>query len=310
MQLIDWFRTPNSIRIVPVIGLALCSVIHEASIADVWVLPEHGGLLTISEEIKHGDYDAFVEAIKTVHHRNVGRQIVVDLNTPGGDLVEAMRIGHLVRELGLVTRVDQSFWGNGDNPVFCGSSCFFILVAGLHRSVSNGSRLFADERLPEVSIPPIGIHRPFFSEEYLSHQPLATAKAGFTTLEAATTEYLKEMGVPLGLIEKMNRTPSNDLVLLTEQEFAEEIGETAPYVHEWIVANCGNISNAERADWHLWKNYKRGLGKRLKLEALSFSDAYGMYLDEKVRSHGRCYNQLLVDEQKKNIDEFLRDQTN
>ncbi len=296
------------IKLLYVINLACFLLIPATNYADVWLIPESEQWIDISGEIKRGDYDEFVQAIKTVgKNKNRKAQISLNLNSPGGDLLEAMKIGRLVRRLRIGTHVGH-MWeiSNGEEPVFCGSSCFFILVAGISRRVSDSWKLFSDGRPPELDIPPIGIHRPFFKEEYLSDQSLWKAEKDFKSLETATTKYLKDMGVPINFIEKMYLIKSDNVRLLTKEQFVREIGEKPGYFEEWITAKCGSISDAERKDRQLWWFYEEGLDKTMKLEKMNFSDDYGEYLNDKVKRHGKCYSKLITAEQNKKIDEFLR----
>jgi len=55
--------------------------------------------LVINGEIKRGDYEKAVDAVKDTYVNGDIGQLYVRLDSPGGDVLEAMSIGRLVRKL-------------------------------------------------------------------------------------------------------------------------------------------------------------------------------------------------------------------
>jgi len=93
------------------------------------------------------------------------------LASPGGDVLEAMKIGRLIRALKLQTIIPskdgepQQFGANGEHRsqrpsvnYICASACFFIFVAGIKRELDISF---------SASEPLLGIHRPYLSDEDL-----------------------------------------------------------------------------------------------------------------------------------------------
>ena len=121
--------------------------------------------ILIEGEIVPGDFAKFESEV--LQRQNIDP---IWLASPGGDMMEAMRIGELVRELKL------SVWApngllfpvvvNRENAV-CASACFYIYAAGVLRR-------------GEI----VGIHRPYLSQATLASMELdAAAQAQAVALE-------------------------------------------------------------------------------------------------------------------------------
>jgi hypothetical protein len=108
------------------------------------------------------------------------------INSPGGNLFEAMKIGRWVRQnrLGVVAE------GN------CASACVWILAAGLTRDV-----------IPTTLIQ---VHRP-----YLTRDGGATASQHLRDALRDSKDYFDEMGVPSELAERMFSVPPDTSKVLT-----------------------------------------------------------------------------------------------
>lgn len=178
-----------------------------------------GGIM-IEGEIVEGDYAKFEKLVMQIFNPGV-----VWLASPGGDLVEAMRIGRLIRELKL------SVWAPPKSgPLFpmvdskrnavCASACFFIYAAGV-------------ERKGEV----LGIHRPYMSASAYRRMGLDEAALRQSVAMKVSGDYLREMGISSALVERMNGIGSEKIVWLTESEASDLTGFIPEYT-EWFKANC------------------------------------------------------------------------
>lgn len=178
-----------------------------------------GGIM-IEGEIVDGDYAKFEKLVMQIFNPGV-----VWLASPGGDLVEAMKIGRLVRELKL------SVWAPPKSgPLFpmvdskknavCASACFFIYAAGV-------------ERKGEI----LGVHRPYMSATAYRRMGLDEAALRQSVVMKVSGDYLKEMGISSNLVERMNGIDSEKIVWLTETETSALAGFIPEYT-EWFKANC------------------------------------------------------------------------
>jgi hypothetical protein len=78
----------------------------------------------------------------TAQKLDAARVLVVDLNSPGGNVGTAIQLGRVVRQVGALTMV-----GDGEG---CYSACSLIYLAGVARSLGRGAKL--------------GLHRPYAIE--------------------------------------------------------------------------------------------------------------------------------------------------
>lgn len=176
-----------------VFGLAaLCSA---ATFAKVEVQPvQHnkvGRILAvqISEEIAPGDYEALMRGIRD-NPGKFARKLVL-LDSIGGSVTEAIRMGRLLRETGFDTMVPTDG--------VCQGSCVYLLAAGRNRSVRGY----------------VGLHRPYFPN---GDSALAESSAAGTRYSPAA--YLREMNVPTSLLDEMNGIEPTRMRVLTRDELA------------------------------------------------------------------------------------------
>jgi hypothetical protein len=113
------------------------------------------------------------------------------LNSPGGDLNEAMRIGRLIRSLLLRTQAPIEhpvtgaieFFGQSIRctraTCYCASACFFIWASGIFRE---GTQLF--------------VHQPSFDQAFFGNLPPTDAIRRHRQMIAAARDYLSEMDIP------------------------------------------------------------------------------------------------------------------
>ena len=150
------------------------------------------------------------------------------LASPGGDLAEAMKIGQLIRRMKLsvwAPDANKRSWSimihvNDPQNNLCASACFFIYAAGVDR---RGDIL--------------GIHRPRITEEDLRSMSMEQAALGQLSTGEVTSTYLRQMGIPNSIIERMNSTKPNDIQWIGENEMKSLSGYIPEY-QDWLDAKC------------------------------------------------------------------------
>jgi hypothetical protein len=210
----------------------------------------------ITGEIHAGDYNVFEGLLREKllqqeecrHKRGVncgsvtadGRRMLsviphsVLLNSPGGDLDEAMRIGRLVRKLLLDTEaaLESPTTGTMELPLgdttrckrarcYCASACFFIWAGGIDRY---GWELF--------------VHQPYFDPSVFGNLPPAEAIERHHQMIASARQYLRDMDVTDDVINLMVATPPHTAKKL-DWQMANALNGYIPSMRDWVSARCG-----------------------------------------------------------------------
>jgi hypothetical protein len=141
----------------------------------------------VSEDIVLGDYEALLSGIR----QNPGKyqKKIAMLDSIGGNVTEAMKIGRLLRETGFETLVPSTG--------VCQGSCVYVLVAGVKKSVRGH----------------VGVHKPY----YAGSDSIHSVSRGEGPRYSPTT-YFREMGMPMGLLEAMLSTEPQRMRVLTPAE--------------------------------------------------------------------------------------------
>jgi hypothetical protein len=216
-------------------ALAACTLAPlAADAADIRVDPSGGNITraVIEGKIEVGDFEKFKNFILARHD-----VIEIYLASPGGYLGEAMKIGILIRFLKLSTVVPSKVETNqnfdlvanqhklkGQRAAYmCASACFFVFVAGIHRS--------SDVEGPAI----LGIHRPFLADNELKGVDQAAAENRTrTTVE----NYLKAMNVPAKYAEDMYFVPKGKTQWIRYDEFESDLAGFIPELRDWVKAKC------------------------------------------------------------------------
>ena len=118
---------------------------------------------------------------------------ILHLNSEGGDLLEGMKLGRLIREYGLFTYIGTK--GNGlfkADPGGCYSACALAFLGGEYRFSTQGSVY--------------GVHR-FYAR---TNAPLNADVAQI--LSASVVQYIRDMGVDPALFTLMTEAGASDIV--------------------------------------------------------------------------------------------------
>lgn len=176
--------------------------------------------ILVEGEIVPGDFAKFESEV--LRRQNIDP---IWLASPGGDMIEAMKIGELIRELKL------SVWAPSKNgllfPVVsnranavCASACFYLYAAGV-------------QRRGEV----VGIHRPYLPQATLASMELDAAAQAQSVALGISREFLTRAGVPPSIIERIVSIASNQIVWLNADELSSLNG-FIPEFDEWFKAKC------------------------------------------------------------------------
>lgn len=224
--------------------------------------------IRIEGEIVKGDLVKF-KKLAAKHIQSNKSPLRVILDSKGGDVNESIEMGRVIRSLLASTYV----WGNHIissssevsktvlerqanksysfanwrvvNPnediketdiSKCYSSCVLIFLAGIDKSVTDNQ----DDRGQRIEIPSIGIHRPYFDQKYFSKLTPAQASAKYKNIEKLVGDYLIELGVSDLLMDRMLKSSSDSLELVSSEKFKAFFNKVEPYYEEYMLAKCGS----------------------------------------------------------------------
>jgi hypothetical protein len=187
----------------------------------------------LSGEIKPGDNDALLTYLK--EWRNTDTQFfgnILILDSPGGDVREAIKIAGTVRKALLSTWTIALFTAPGGRPSHatytCASACFLIWASGPEKLFGQ----FKDYRRSGL-----GLHRPYFAPSGYDRTDTGQVASDQQTLMAVAREFLRREGVPDELIVEMMQRSSREVLWLSVDD-AYKIPSRAPWYEEWLIARC------------------------------------------------------------------------
>ncbi|MFZ1700274.1 MAG: hypothetical protein WBO10_02775 [Pyrinomonadaceae bacterium] len=171
----------------------------------------HNPVLYLTGEIKTGDSERFRAFLRRDFEKYAKSMRLVRLSSDGGDILEALKIGKIVRAMYAEITVLET----------CASACFLIYVSAVNRA----------------SFGRVGIHRPYFEQTYFSALSASEAEARHSELAKLVDSFLYQNSVPRHIIEKMNRSSSKSIHWLTGTEL-EEVGRYPAWYEEFLLAKC------------------------------------------------------------------------
>ena len=190
--------------------------------------------IIIEGEIKNGDYEKFYELIK----KGKGKLSSIWLRSNGGDAIEAMKIGKLVRQLKLSTNAPDGVPSHSkctlhkpanDDDCTCASSCFLIFAGGVNR---NGTVL--------------GIHRVYQKHDDLRKMSLKNAEDNAKSIKKQVDNYLSDMGIVASIRERVFSISSKQIEFLNNEDVKKYLSGNIPEIDEWIIAKCGDVKAIEK----------------------------------------------------------------
>lgn len=191
-----------------------------AGAADVYV---EKYAINLAGEIRAGDAERIAGLV--AQEKAVLRLII---NSPGGDLVEAMRIKDIVKGLHIDVQVAKGG--------YCVSACFFIFIEGYNRRATaakdDGTLRPQEKRARWAGV--VGIHRPYFKSP---GGDIAGVKKQEDVMRSVKG-YLTNKGIPQHLIDEMMARPSNDVYWLRDNDL-NLLGEFSAGDEEAVISRCG-----------------------------------------------------------------------
>jgi len=169
----------------------------------------------------------------------------------------------------------------------------------------------------------LGLYRPRYENEYFAGLNLGEANNEYKKLDALVISYLKEMGVPTAISEKIMSTPSNRAVFMTTDEYIELAGSRPPAFDEWLIAQCGSMSTQEILDLSHAGTYealkpagtqRRGFTmtgnnkyREAARKAAMLSAGYRDYLVKRLHEIDKCEKMAIKTEQAKYATELIKE---
>lgn len=225
--------------IVLILAIIFCISTHAAEMR-LLVRDDYRSLV-IEGPIESGDYEHFLKVIKD----NQGKLTDVYLFSPGGDFVEAMKIGRAMRALEIGSMVPRR--NSAGQPV-CDDEMGKILSA-LPRNPANCTAASAAFFIHVGAVERGGlyllVHRPSFAPEQFAKLTETQAQAAFDVLQHDARTYMTEMGVPPQVQEEVMGTPPDKGVLLDDKTVRNYFVGQIPYQQEWRHAKCAQLSPVE-----------------------------------------------------------------
>lgn len=180
----------------------------------------------IDGEIAEGDYEKLINQIL---ESGVSRNTIY-LTSKGGNALEAIKIGRLIKSLGYQTEVPTRA---GGKPVCleeakdctCESSCALIYLSGSYRS-------------GDV----VGVHRIYLDKDAASKIKNEDAISLNLRIFDALTTYLDFVEAPQSLRELILSTPPDKVRFLQKDYIHEVIGKSPPSVNDWLISKCGSTN--------------------------------------------------------------------
>ncbi len=175
-------------------------------------------VIYITGDIQFADYDR----LRTFLLKDFDSYLIstrsIYISSNGGDVVEAIKIGRLLREMYAEVYIPPD--------ASCASACFVLYISAVERS-SGGK---------------VGIHRPYFDQRYFAGLSPTNAEKRQLELTKAFNDYLERNYVPRQLVDRMNATSSKEIRWLTEDDL-DELGRYANWYEEFLLAKCKRAPN-------------------------------------------------------------------
>ena len=236
----------------PIFAFAALTLALMLGVSSAWALDDvkvYRGVLVLEGKIEAGDSDkvrSFLGNKANFEKINGG----VFVASPGGNLVEAVKIGRLIRALRLSTdapsgpptdvrRFSQpviapSNLVNPKTNYQCSSACFLIYVSGVYRNLGWVGRL--------------GIHRPIQLESEAKKLDVDQATNLAWRVRGLVKKFLEEMNVPDKYVDLMYSVPPNEVRWISQSEFDSDIGGFVPDAKRWLSTRCNLQTKDEAAE--------------------------------------------------------------
>ena len=140
----------------------------------------------------------FQDAVRSGH---IGRGAVVVLNSEGGVLLYALKLGEEIRKAGFSTQVGAFDPASAElQPAECASACAFVFLGGVERNVTLGSK--------------VGVHQIYANLQ--ARDGLSVSDAQYLTSLCAL--HIDTMGGHVGILVEALRTPPQGVHWFSTEE--------------------------------------------------------------------------------------------
>jgi hypothetical protein len=239
-------KAPAAItRVVAIAAILLCSGMFwtnpAAAIENLKVVR---GVLIVEGKIEAGDYISVRNFLSEASNfKKMSGEIF--LASQGGNVLEALQIGYLIRHLRLSTdapsRPPPTVRGSGSEVIHpsdlanprnyqCTSACFLLFVAGIYRDFIWAGRL--------------GIHQPQMERTPVG-TPEKDVSIALVDLRNKLKRYFEEMNVPNKYLDLMYSVPSNEVRWITQSELNTDLKGYIPEVRALLDTKCNSRLGAE-----------------------------------------------------------------
>jgi hypothetical protein len=193
-----------------------------------------------SGRIAEGDFDEFLRLLKAEP-----QVTSVRLNSPGGSVAEAMKIGRLLRKRFVTAEANNRIFPDGlrgesrqtcggrNQTVCCASACAWIYFGAAQWLAWDW----------------VGLHRPTSQE--LGTREYSEARELLKGAEAELRHYFQEMEVDERIFLAMMSAPPSKIAAVSIDESYSYDGPPyryPPSIHDWLFAKCGKRKTREEVD--------------------------------------------------------------
>jgi len=178
--------------------------------------------IALEGAVREGDAKRFEQFLAELDGASETPVLWLTLNSDGGSVREALGIARLIRRHGFITHVPAESR--------CVSACIFLYSAGL-------------VRVPALTPPNtafranIGIHRAFFSRDFLAGLSLSQAQELTRLMNQSLERAFREFDIPPHLYQSALMTASSQVHWLSESE-TRSLGTYPPWFDEYLLARC------------------------------------------------------------------------
>jgi hypothetical protein len=239
--------TSKVTRVVAAAGIFLCAdAIWTKRATAIEKLKVVRGVLILEGNIETGDYIAVRNFLsESSNFKKMSGEVF--LASPGGHVIEALKIGYLIRHLRLSTdapsRPPPTVRNSGSEIIHpsdltnprnyqCVSACFLLYVAGIYREFIWAGRLGI--HYLQIKHVPVGV----------TEKDISMAKV---EMRNTLRRYFEEMNVPNKFLNLMYSTPPNEVRWISQREFNAELNGYIPEVRALLDAKCSARQRAEHS---------------------------------------------------------------
>lgn len=217
-------------------------------------------LVTVEGIIERGDAARFDEAVRTAITSSPFERLVIALNSPGGNVGEAMKMGETIRAvLAATTTFGADVWlpeHSSRGPILgglatflveyihlgeplpelpkCWSACTLLFVSGVVHLPRDNTDMRSEGNI--IRIPTIGVHRPAFVGDMFGRLPPREAQRAYTRMLDEMAEFLSSMGATEEFVRLSMSTPASQIELIPSSKMSEFVA--VPFYEEWLSARC------------------------------------------------------------------------